>query len=126
MPAVTSSQSIALLPPLPPAFQKNTENAPKKTTPIFTKATIVSSSTPTNSDLYSFILQMKGYTQQQDETNGRILREIDDMKKQKKSAEDHSLLMPRSLDFTTPPSTVQHSEASSVQYQGSQACSMDY
>ncbi|KAJ0715449.1 hypothetical protein HanPI659440_Chr13g0501271 [Helianthus annuus] len=75
--------------------------------------------------MVSFI-QMKGYTQQQDETNGRILREIDEMKKQKKSAEDHSLLMPRSLDFTIPPSTVQHSKASSFQYQGSQACSMDH
>ncbi|MFS7905554.1 hypothetical protein Hanom_Chr01g00049051 [Helianthus anomalus] len=62
---------------------------------------------------------MKGYMQHQDETNGRILREIDEIKKQKKSAEDHSPLMPRSLDFATPPSTVQHSKTSSVKYQRS-------
>ncbi|MFS7996783.1 hypothetical protein Hanom_Chr12g01133881 [Helianthus anomalus] len=56
MPAVTSSQTIAPLPPLPPAFQKNDENAPKKTTLVFTKSTTISSSTPTNSDLYTLIL----------------------------------------------------------------------
>ncbi|MFS7975930.1 hypothetical protein Hanom_Chr10g00886481 [Helianthus anomalus] len=119
MPAITSSQTTALLPPLPPVFQKSAENAPNKTTPVFTKATTVSSSTLTNSDLYTLILQMKGYMQQQDETNERIHRDIDEIKKQKKSAEDHSPLMPRSLDFTIPPSTVQHSKASGVQYQGS-------
>ncbi|MFS7984986.1 hypothetical protein Hanom_Chr11g00993051 [Helianthus anomalus] len=119
MPTVTSSQTSALLPPLPPAFQKSAENALKKTTPVFTKATTVSSSTSTNSDLYTLILHMKGYMQQQDETNRRILREIDEMKKQKKSVGDHSPLVPRTLDFTTPPSIIQHSKASSVQYQGS-------
>ncbi|MFS7930324.1 hypothetical protein Hanom_Chr04g00342901 [Helianthus anomalus] len=62
-PAVTSSQTNALLPPLPPAFHKSAENAPKKTTPVFKKTTTVSSSTPTNNDLYTLILQMKGYMQ---------------------------------------------------------------
>ncbi|MFS7917217.1 hypothetical protein Hanom_Chr03g00186481 [Helianthus anomalus] len=106
MPVVTSSRSISPLPPLPPAFQKSAENAQRNTTPIFTKPTTVSFSIPTNNDLYTLILQMKGYMQQQDETNGRILREIDEMKKKKRSGEDLSPLMPRSLDFTTPPSTV--------------------
>ncbi|MFS8003999.1 hypothetical protein Hanom_Chr13g01220471 [Helianthus anomalus] len=69
---------------------------------------------------------MKGYTQQQDETNGRILREIDEIKKKKKSAEDHSPLIPRSLDFTTPPSTIQHSKASMFSIKDHQVYSMDH
>ncbi|MFS7902662.1 hypothetical protein Hanom_Chr01g00013831 [Helianthus anomalus] len=69
MSAITSSQGIPLLPPFSSGSQKNAKNAAKKTTPVFTKTTTaVSSSTPTNSDLYSWILQMKGYMQQQDET----------------------------------------------------------
>ncbi|MFS7913894.1 hypothetical protein Hanom_Chr02g00147111 [Helianthus anomalus] len=35
-----------------------------------------------------------------------------------KSTEDHFPLMPRSLDFTNPPTTIQHSKASGFQYQG--------
>ncbi|MFS7985155.1 hypothetical protein Hanom_Chr11g00995221 [Helianthus anomalus] len=119
MSAITSSQGIPPLPHVPFASQKNANNATKKTTPVFTKApTVVSSSTPTNSDLYSLIFQMKGYMQQQDETNGQILREIDENKKLKKSVEDHSPMMPRLLDFTTPPTTIQHSKSSGVQHQG--------
>ncbi|KAJ0640405.1 hypothetical protein HanPSC8_Chr16g0710601 [Helianthus annuus] len=126
MSPVTSSQGIPPLPPAPSASQKNAENAPKKPTLVFTKATTdVTSFTPTNSDLYSLILQMKGYMQQQDKTNDRILHEIDEIKKLKKSAEDHSPLMPRSLDFTTPPTTIQHSKASGVQHQGGSS-SMQY
>ncbi|MFS7981697.1 hypothetical protein Hanom_Chr10g00954021 [Helianthus anomalus] len=62
--AVTSSQTSAPLPHLPPAFPESAESAQKKTTPIFTKASTVSSSAPTNSDLYTLILLMKGYMQQ--------------------------------------------------------------
>ena len=52
-------------------------NSPKKTTPVFTKPTVVSSSTLTNSDFYALIVQMKDHMQQHVKTNGRILREID-------------------------------------------------
>ncbi|KAJ0867448.1 hypothetical protein HanRHA438_Chr12g0563321 [Helianthus annuus] len=62
---------------------------------------------------------MRGYMQQRDETNGWILREIDEIKKLKKSTEDHSPLMLRSLDFTTPSLTIQFSKGSGVQIQGS-------
>ncbi|MFS7912034.1 hypothetical protein Hanom_Chr02g00125081 [Helianthus anomalus] len=86
--------------------------------PFFSKTTTVVSSTPANNDLCSLILQMRGYMQQKDETNGKILCEIDEIKKLKKSTEDHFALMPRSLDFATPPRTIQHSKGSGVQYHG--------
>ncbi|XP_021971945.1 uncharacterized protein LOC110867116 [Helianthus annuus] len=60
-------------------------------------------------------LHMRDYMQQQDRTNDRILREIDNIKKLKRSAEDHSPLMPRSLNFDPPVTTAQHSTASGVQ-----------
>ncbi|MFS7907905.1 hypothetical protein Hanom_Chr01g00077001 [Helianthus anomalus] len=119
MPAFTSSQSIPPLPPAPSGSQKNAENATKKPTPVFSKGSTVSSSTPSNNDLSTLILQMKGYMEQQDRTNQRILREIDEIKKQKRSAEDHSPLMPKSLNFDTPATTAQQPKASDVQYQGS-------
>ncbi|KAF5771781.1 hypothetical protein HanXRQr2_Chr13g0568901 [Helianthus annuus] len=101
MPPITSSQGIPPLPPVPSGSQKNAENAAKKTTPVFTKAT-----------------SMKDYMQQQDKTNDRILHEIDEIKKLKRLMEDHSPLVPRSLDFGTPATTAQHSTASGDQYHG--------
>ncbi|KAJ0882679.1 hypothetical protein HanPSC8_Chr10g0412471 [Helianthus annuus] len=56
--------------------------------------------------------------QQQDETNERILREIGDLKRQKKTAEDHSPLMPKSLSFDTPMITSQPSGIPDVQIMG--------
>ncbi|KAJ0726241.1 hypothetical protein HanPI659440_Chr12g0468061 [Helianthus annuus] len=81
MPAITSSQSIPPLPPVPSGSQKNAENVAKKPTPVFSKPTTVVSSSPTNNDLYSLILQMGDYMQQQNRTNDRILRESDEIKK---------------------------------------------
>ena len=111
--AVNSSQGVPPLPPPPSGSQKNAE---KKPTPIFSKPPTSSASyTLTTSDLFTLILQMKDHIQQQDKTNERILREIGDIKKQKRSAEDHSSLMPRSLNFDTPVITSQHSAAPDVQ-----------
>ena len=59
--------------------------------------------------MFTLILQMKDHIQQQDKTNERILKEIEDVKKQKKTAEDHSPLVPRSLNFDTPVVTSQPS-----------------
>ncbi|KAJ0826908.1 hypothetical protein HanRHA438_Chr17g0819631 [Helianthus annuus] len=56
--------------------------------------------------------------QQQDETNDRILKEIGDLKRQKKTAEDHSPLMPKSLNFDTPMITSQPSEILDIQHVG--------
>ncbi|KAJ0437628.1 hypothetical protein HanHA300_Chr16g0604361 [Helianthus annuus] len=56
--------------------------------------------------------------QRQDETNDRILREIGDLKRQKKAAEDHSPLMPKSLSFDTPMITSQPSGIPDVQIIG--------
>ncbi|KAM0056458.1 hypothetical protein Hdeb2414_s0006g00218541 [Helianthus debilis subsp. tardiflorus] len=56
--------------------------------------------------------------QRQDETNDRILKEIGDLKRQKKTAEDHSPLMPKSLNFDTPMITSQPSEVPDVQFMG--------
>ncbi|KAJ0640403.1 hypothetical protein HanOQP8_Chr16g0611011 [Helianthus annuus] len=61
---------------------------------------------------------MRDHIQEQDKTNERILKEIGDIKKQKRSVEDHSPLMPRSLNFDTPVITSQHSAAPDVQYLG--------
>ncbi|MFS7947437.1 hypothetical protein Hanom_Chr06g00548271 [Helianthus anomalus] len=114
MSVVNSSQGIPPLPPPPSGPQKNAE---KKPTPIFTKPPTSSASyTPTTSDLFTLILQMKEHIQQQDKTNERILREIGDIKKQKRSAEDHSPLMPRSLNFDTPIITSHPSVIPDVQY----------
>ncbi|MFS7926281.1 hypothetical protein Hanom_Chr04g00295231 [Helianthus anomalus] len=100
MSAVNSSQGIPPLPPPPSGSQKNAE---KKPTPIFSKTPTSSTSyTPTTSDLFTLILQMSEHIQQHDKTNERILREIRDIKKQKRLTEDHSPLMPRSLNFDTP------------------------
>ncbi|MFS7995937.1 hypothetical protein Hanom_Chr12g01124021 [Helianthus anomalus] len=57
---------------------------------------------------------MKVYMQHQDKTNERILREIDDIKKLKRSAEDHSPLIPISLNFDTPAITAQQSAAPDI------------
>ncbi|MFS8017228.1 hypothetical protein Hanom_Chr15g01377941 [Helianthus anomalus] len=57
--------------------------------------------------------------EQQDKTNQRILREIDDIKKQKTPTEDHSPLVPRMLDFVTPTNAAQQSRVSNTQPQGS-------
>ncbi|KAF5764919.1 putative retrotransposon gag domain-containing protein [Helianthus annuus] len=61
---------------------------------------------------------MRDRMQQQDETNDRILREIGDLKRQKKTAEDHSPLMPKSLNFDTPMITSQPSEVPDIQHMG--------
>ncbi|KAJ0442522.1 hypothetical protein HanRHA438_Chr16g0757361 [Helianthus annuus] len=68
---------------------------------------------------------MKDYMQQQDKTNNRVLREIDEIKKLKRSTEDHSPLVPRSLDFGTTATTAQHSTTLGVQYHGGSS-SMHY
>ncbi|KAJ0890470.1 hypothetical protein HanRHA438_Chr09g0424131 [Helianthus annuus] len=105
MSAVTSSQIT--LPPPPAGSQKNTE---KRSTPTFSKplsSSAMNSSIPSTSDVFALILQMKDRMQRQDETNERILREIGDLKRQKKAAEDHSPLMPKSLSFDTPMITSQ-------------------
>ncbi|KAJ0667103.1 hypothetical protein HanPI659440_Chr17g0674131 [Helianthus annuus] len=116
MSAVNSSQGIPPLPPPPVGSQKNAE---KKPTPIFSKPLTSSASyTPTTSDMFTLILQMKEHIQQHDNTNDRILKEIGDLKKQKKAAEDHSPLVPRSLNFDTPVITSQPSEVPDVQYVG--------
>ncbi|MFS7962053.1 hypothetical protein Hanom_Chr08g00722131 [Helianthus anomalus] len=62
---------------------------------------------------------MKSYKEQQNKTNQKILREIEDIKKQKRPAEDQSPLMSRVLDFVTPTSTTQQSRESTIQPQGS-------
>uniref|UniRef100_A0A251SZA6 Uncharacterized protein n=1 Tax=Helianthus annuus TaxID=4232 RepID=A0A251SZA6_HELAN len=45
----------------------------------------MNSSIPSTSDVFALILQMKDRMQRQDETNDRILREIGDLKRQKKA-----------------------------------------
>ncbi|XP_035839912.1 uncharacterized protein LOC118487310 [Helianthus annuus] len=62
---------------------------------------------------------MKSYIEQQDKTSQRILHEIDDIKKQKRPAEDQYPLVPRVLDFVTPTTTAQQSRVSITQPQGS-------
>ncbi|MFS7998117.1 hypothetical protein Hanom_Chr12g01149951 [Helianthus anomalus] len=54
-----------------------------------------------------------------------ILREIDIIKKLKRSTKDHSPLVPRSLDFGIPATTTEHSMASGVRYHGGSS-SMHY
>ncbi|KAJ0864658.1 hypothetical protein HanPSC8_Chr12g0544491 [Helianthus annuus] len=78
----------------------------------------MNSSIPSTSDVFALILQMKDRMQRQDETNERILREIGDLKRQKKAAEDHSPLMPKSLSFDTPIITSQPSGIPDVQIIG--------
>ncbi|KAJ0874581.1 putative retrotransposon gag domain, aspartic peptidase domain superfamily [Helianthus annuus] len=116
MSAVTSSQNI--LPPPPAGSQKNAE---KRQTPINSKTpspSAMNSYIPSTSDVFTLILQMKDRMQRQDETNERILREIGDLKRQKKTAEDHSPLMPKSLSFDTPMITSQPSGIPDVQIMG--------
>ena len=117
MSAVNSSNGIPPLPPPPAGSQKNAEKRP---TPIFSKpsSSALTSSAPSTSDIFTLILQMRDRMQQQDETNDRILKEIGDLKRQKKTAEDHSPLMPKSLNFDTPMITSQPSEAPDIQHMG--------
>ncbi|MFS8010730.1 hypothetical protein Hanom_Chr14g01300431 [Helianthus anomalus] len=96
MPAITSSQTSALLPPIPPPYQKNADNTQKKTSSVFQGSKI------------------KSYMEQQDKTNQRILREIDEIKKHKRPAEDHSPLVPRMLDFVTLANAAQQSRMSNT------------
>ncbi|KAJ0861988.1 putative retrotransposon gag domain, aspartic peptidase domain superfamily [Helianthus annuus] len=117
MSAVNSSTGIPPLPPPPAGSQKNAEKRP---TSISSKpsSSALTSSVPSTSDIFTLILQMRDRMQQQDETNDRILREIGDLKRQKKTAEDHSPLMPKSLNFDTPMITSQPSEVPDIQYMG--------
>ncbi|KAJ0653067.1 hypothetical protein HanRHA438_Chr15g0713881 [Helianthus annuus] len=117
MSAVNSSNGIPPLPPPPAGSQKNAEKRP---TPISSKpsSSALTSSVPSTSDIFTLILQMRDRMQQQDETNDRILKEIGDLKRQKKTAEDHSPLMPKSLNFDTPMITSQPSEALDIQHMG--------
>ncbi|KAJ0734063.1 putative retrotransposon gag domain, aspartic peptidase domain superfamily [Helianthus annuus] len=115
MSAVNSSNGIPPLPPPPAGSQKNAEKRP---TPISSKpsSSALTSSVPSTSDIFTLILQMRDRMQQQDETNDRILKEIGDLKRQKKTAEDHSPLMPKSLNFDTPMITSQPSEVPNIQH----------
>ncbi|KAF5777072.1 hypothetical protein HanXRQr2_Chr12g0531361 [Helianthus annuus] len=115
MSAVNSSNGIPPLPPPPAGSQKNAEKRP---TPISSKpsSSSLTSSIPSTSDIFTLILQMRDRMQQQDETNDRILKEIGDLKRQKKTAEDHSPLMPKSLNFDTPMITSQPSEVPDIQH----------
>ncbi|KAJ0681775.1 putative retrotransposon gag domain-containing protein [Helianthus annuus] len=117
MSAVNSSNGIPPLPPPPAGSQKNAEKRP---TSISSKpsSSALTSSIPSTSDIFTLILQMRDRMQQQDETNDRILREIGDLKRQKKTAEDHSPLMPKSLNFDTPMITSQPSEVPDIQHMG--------
>ncbi|KAJ0456491.1 hypothetical protein HanIR_Chr15g0763051 [Helianthus annuus] len=117
MSAVNSSTGIPPLPPPPAGSQKNAEKRP---TSISSKpsSSALTSSVPSTSDIFTLILQMRDRMQQQDETNDRILREIGDLKRQKKTAEDHSPLMPKSLNFDTPMITSQPSEVPDIQHVG--------
>ncbi|KAJ0840874.1 hypothetical protein HanPSC8_Chr14g0623981 [Helianthus annuus] len=118
MSAVNPSQGIPPLPPPPAGSQKNAEKRP---TPIFSKtpsSSALTSSAPSTSDIFTLILQMRDRIQRQDETNDRILEEIRDLKRQKKTAEDHSPLMPKSLNFDTPMITSQPSEVPDIQHVG--------
>ncbi|KAF5797262.1 hypothetical protein HanXRQr2_Chr08g0361521 [Helianthus annuus] len=102
---------------------KNTSTAMSETrpTPTFSKppsSSALNSSAPSTSDVFTLILQMKDRMQRQDETNDRILREIGDLKRQKKATEDHSPLMPKSLSFDTSMITSQPSGVPDVQIVG--------
>ena len=121
MPAVTSSQTGASLPPIPPMIQKNNDASQKKSTAVFqgSKSPGISSSNTTNNDVSVLVSQMRSYMEQQERTNQKILREIDEMKKQKKPMEEQSPLVPRVLDFVSPDSIVQQSRGMSSQAQGS-------
>ncbi|KAF5789717.1 putative retrotransposon gag domain-containing protein [Helianthus annuus] len=116
MSAVTSSQNT--LPPPPAGSQKNAEKRPTPTNSKPPSSSAMNSYTPSTSDVFTLILQMKDRIQRQDETNDRILREIGDLKRQKKTAEDHSPLMPKSLSFDTPMITSQPSGIPNVQIMG--------
>ncbi|KAJ0480897.1 putative retrotransposon gag domain-containing protein [Helianthus annuus] len=116
MSAVTSSQNT--LPPPPAGSQKNAEKRPTPTNSKPPSSSAMNSYTPSTSDVFTLILQMKDRMQRQDETNERILREIGDLKRQKKAAEDHSPLMPKSLSFDTPMITSQPSGVPDVQIMG--------
>ncbi|MFS7897346.1 hypothetical protein Hanom_Chr08g00721531 [Helianthus anomalus] len=109
MPAVTTSQTSASLHPIPPPYQKSVDNAQKKTSSVFQGSKVSTSffSTNTISDISVLFSQIKSYMEQQDKTNQRILREIDDIKKQKRPVEDHSRLVPKMLDFITPANAAQ-------------------
>ncbi|KAF5764494.1 putative retrotransposon gag domain, aspartic peptidase domain superfamily [Helianthus annuus] len=117
MSAVNSSTGIPPLPPPPAGSQKNAEKRPTTISPK-PSSSALTSSVPSTSDIFTLILQMRDRMQQQDETNDRILREIGDLKRQKKTAEDHSPLMPKSLNFDTPIITSQPSEVPDIQYMG--------
>ncbi|KAJ0932640.1 hypothetical protein HanPSC8_Chr04g0175941 [Helianthus annuus] len=116
MSAVTSYRSPCLL-----HRQDLRKILKKRSTPTFSKplsSSAMNSSIPSTSDVFALILQMKDRMQRQDETNERILREIGDLKRQKKAAEDHSPLMPKSLSFDTPMITSQSSGIPDVQIRG--------
>ncbi|KAJ0522382.1 hypothetical protein HanIR_Chr10g0482031 [Helianthus annuus] len=116
MSAVTSSQNT--LPPPPVGSQKNVEKRPTPTNSKPPSSSAMNSYTPSTSDVFTLILQMKDRMQRQDETNERILREIGDLKRQKKAAEDHSPLKPKSLSFDTPMITSQPSGVPDMQLMG--------
>ena len=80
IPAITSSQSGASLPPIPPMLQKNTDNSQKKSTAVFqSKSSGISSSSTINNDVSVLVSQMKSYMEQQERTNQKILREIEEI-----------------------------------------------
>ncbi|MFS7934448.1 hypothetical protein Hanom_Chr05g00391681 [Helianthus anomalus] len=113
MPTVTSSQTTMSLHPIPPPLYTNVENY-EKTVFQGSKTSTTSSCTNTNSDIFVLFSQIKSYMEQQYKTNQRILRGIDDIKKQKRPAEDQSPLVPRVLEFVTPATTTQQSRGSII------------
>ncbi|KAJ0467779.1 hypothetical protein HanIR_Chr14g0689061 [Helianthus annuus] len=119
MPTITSSQSSMSLRPIPSHIQKNSETAQKKTSSVFQGSKTSTTSSSINNDISVLYSQMKSYVKQQNKTNQKILREIEDIKKQKRPVEDQSPLMRRVLDFVTLTSTTQQSKGSSFQLQGS-------
>ena len=120
MPAITSSSTGVSLPPLPAMLQKNNETGQKKSTAVFqgSKSSGNSSSNTTN-DVSLLVSQMRTYMEQQERTNQKLFREIDEMKKMKKPVEDPSPLIPRVLDFASPDTNVQQTRVTSSQAHGS-------
>ena len=113
--SVSISSQLSL--PMPPPFtgaQRIASTGLRKENPVFqgSKSSTTTSAVTSNNDVSVLFSQFKSYMDQQNKTNRKILREIEDLKRSRGPAEDQTPLIPRVLDFVTPGSTAQQIQGS--------------
>ncbi|KAK1411207.1 hypothetical protein QVD17_37753 [Tagetes erecta] len=114
MPSLSSSNPM-FSSSLGPVKIKDVTN--KKPIAVFqgSKLPTTPSTVNTNHDISMMFMHMKTFMDQQNITNQRILREIEDIKKSKKHMEEVSPYMPKALDFNTLGSLAQQNMGSMFQ-----------